>query len=172
MAETVIPAAGKDVAEPGTTPPPSTSKPVIVGHSGQLASDPMMTETANPEQTKAPTILAPAAIPPSGSSHSKLTPSAGAQDAQAEAVKANNAASDADDAEQKAHEAHDAHLQELIESGEYRVSISQKQAKNSATTFIVTVCAIVLVGIIILFMLTDLKVIDLGIKLPFHIFKQ
>lgn len=171
MSDATAPVAGKDIAMPGTTPADATSKPVIVGHTTQLAGDPMIAEAAKPEAALPATVASPA-IPPSGSSRSKLTPSAGAQDAQAEATRADTVANDADAAELKAREEHEAHIQEIIESGEYRVSISQKQAKNSAMTFILTMLAIVLAGVVILFVLTDLKVIDLGIKLPFHIFKQ
>lgn len=167
MPDAPAPAVGKDIAAPGTTPAAATSKPVIVGHTPQVA-DPMV--AAAPAATPAPAQAKPAV--PAGSSRPKLAPSPEVAAAQAAADKAEDVAEKAEDETAKAEEESQARLQEMIESGEYHVSIGQRNARSTVSTFILTVLAIVVVGVVVLFVLTDLKLIDLGIKLPFHIFKQ
>jgi len=194
------PSAGKDVAKPGSTPASATSKPVIVGHTAEVA-DPMVSsrrkeflqiepakdkdseqdsqetssEPAKKESAKTPKDEAEKTTEPTvGSSKPKLVPSASAQQLQAETEKEQDEAAltAEQEAEAKATDESQTRLQEIIESGEYNVSIGQGSTGNSIKTFLITVISIVLVGVVVLFILTDLKVIDLGIKLPFHIFKQ
>ena len=161
MPDAPTPTAGADVATPGTTPAAPTSKPVIVGHTSQVA-DPMV----------AAATASPTAAVPAGSSRPKLAPSAEVAAAQAAADKADSVAEKAEDDTAKEEEDSQARVQELIETGEYHVSVGQKNARSTIATFLLTVFIIVVVGVVALFILTDLKVIDLGIKLPFHIFKQ
>ncbi len=150
MAEAV---AGKDIAAPGTTPAPATSKPVIVGHTSQVA-DPMVSGAPAPEPNRP-----------------KLTPSDEAvKVAEVEAAKPVKDERAADELAIQAQEERDAKLQELIESGEYNVSIGNKAGKHSVATFMLTALIIVVVGAVALFVLTDLKLIDPGFDLPFHIF--
>ena len=172
MADILRPAAGKDVAVPGSTPADATSKPIIVGHSAPVA-DAMVTPAAPPAGESA-AVATPEVIKPlaPGSMRAKLAPSAEAAAAQIAADKVDDATEQVEDADAKAEEGYETRVQDILESGEYHVSIGQKAAKSSAVTFILTMLAIVLVGVATLFILTDLKVIDLGIKLPFHIFKQ
>lgn len=174
MAEPAKPVAGADVATPNSTPADATSKPLIQGHTSQVAADPMVNVATPPAAEEKPSAepAQPVAAAPPSSTKPRIVPSAGAQEAQAAADKADDAAKVADDATEKTEEDNQTRVQELIESGEYNVSISQNNKKSGAGTFLVTVGAILLAGIIILFVLTDLKIIDLGIDLPFHIFKQ
>ena len=166
----VATSASNDVAEPGTTPAMPTSKPIISSHTPAV-SDTMI----NAEKTadSAASDVASAAPPASnGSMKPKLTPSKELVAIENEnAHEADKAAADAAAAE-PAEDLRPARLQELIESGEYNVTIHQKTKSGSVKTFLLTVFIIVLVGVVALYVLTDLKIIDLGIKLPYHIFKQ
>ena len=170
----------QDVARPGTTPASATSKPVIVGHTSMVV-DPMTTpEKKEPSTIQTATSGADATKPATasqGSSKPKLAPISG-QDIKPEgdpekgADKPQTVEGPApskvseEDLRQES-------LAELIESGQYKVSIhSQKVSTSSFSNFVITVLAVVLVGVVVLFVLSDLKILDLGVKLPFHIFKQ
>ncbi len=63
-------------------------------------------------------------------------------------------------------------LTEIIETGEYTVSVGASKASTNVTTFITTALAIVLVGAFLMFLAADLDLIDIGIELPFQLFKQ
>lgn len=173
---TAGPAAGKDVARPGTTPATATSKPVIIGHTSQV--DPMVSATvpadASEEKpsTESPTTQTAPPVSGTGSSKPKLTPSADAMEAVAAADIVDTETESTDAETEKSEEVNQTRLQEVIESGEYHVSIGQKNAKSNAGTFFATVTIILILGIIALYILADLKIIDPGINLPFHIFKQ
>lgn len=159
MADDMQPAVN-DVARPGTTPAGATSRPII----GQPAptADPMM--NAQPKTT--PAVMS------EGSMKSRLTPSNSAE----EVSKAAHEEDDKKNAEKpvdaKTEELDvQARLGDIIDSGEYNVSIKQKNASSNMTTFLTTVLAIVIVAIIILYVLSDLGIVDFGIKLPFEFFK-
>ena len=148
-----------DVAKPGTTPPDASARPLVVGHTTDV-TDPMV----NPEKSAS-----------TGSMKSKLTPDSSAAEIDKDAADT----SDKEMAEKKVEKTEkeiidekQVRLAEIIESGEYIVSFGQEKSGKDAATFASTVIAIVLLGVVLLFVLTDLKIIDLGIKLPFHIFKQ
>ncbi len=195
MAESSTPTAGKDVARPGSTPASATSKPVIVGHTSQVA-DPMMSsaaaksslETVKKAEEPAAKIEEPAKsveseseseskteAVPGGSSRPKITPSSSAEEAaqdQKDIAKAEESAAADEDAAAKEVDEKQARVQEIIETGEYNVSVGKGSGKSGFKTFFLTMLMIVLVGVSTLFVLTDLKILDMGIKLPFHIFKQ
>ncbi len=156
-----------DVAKPGTTPASATSRPIIVSRTAAV-SDPMVSST--PAQPEKPAPAADVAVS-SGSMKPRIEPTKAAQEVLKDATKESDEAN-ADEPIEKV-EATDkqARLGEIIESGEYNVSIKQKNASINAVTFIVTVLSIVLVAVVVVFLLTDLKIIDLGIKLPFELFK-
>jgi len=61
-------------------------------------------------------------------------------------------------------------LNEIIESGEYNVTVHQKN-KSSAVQYISVVAGAVLAAVIVVYVLIDLNIIDIGVKLPFEIFK-
>ena len=176
-----------DVAKPGTTPATPTTRPLVVGNSNEV-SDPMVAPEKPAEKPTVQTVsgvplaaqpdLEPAKtgeIAGTGSMVSKLTPTTSS----AEIIK--DVADDSDKAladkkneksEKDVNDEQQARLAELIESGDYNVSVGQEKGTKGAATFILTVLAILLVGAVTIFLLSDLKIIDLGLKLPFHLFKQ
>ena len=172
-----------DVAKPGTTVPDATSKPIIVGHSAQV-SDPMVSAAeaviSKPELVIAPPKPEPVATPPAAATATagstrpgKIAPISSSSDIQKDTDKEADKEVEENATEPKPEEDNrQARLAELIESGEYNVDISQKTSAGAVKSFLITVFVVVLVGVVVLFVLTDLKMIDLGIKLPFHIFKQ
>lgn len=168
-----------DVAKPGTTPADPTSKPVIVGHSAPIA-DPMVSPVeivSKPVPATTPEkVVVAAAVPQpvvSSTKSGRIVPLSSANDIQKDTnTQADKAVLDKAGIPKQEIGAQQARLAEIIDSGEYNVAINQKTSASSVRSFFITVLAIVLLGIIVLFVLTDLKVIDLGIKLPIHIFKQ
>lgn len=166
---TALQAPGSDVAKPGTTPADPTSRPIIIGH--EPASDPMVSTTQAVMPEKKPEE-APVVITSTGSMKSKITPSS----TTAEVTKEAAADSDEKVAEESQQKKEDtaaeqaAHLAEIIESGEYNVSVHQKN-RGSVGQFILVVIGVVLIAAVVLFILIDLNVIDVGIKIPFELFK-
>ncbi len=162
MVDTPQSSSLNDVAKPGTTPADATSRPVIVGH-GVTVADPMMNVDKTVAKEPAPTS--------GGSTKSKLAPVSSGEEVKKDAA-------DAEDkklAEQIVEKVpteldKQARLGELIESGEYNVTIKQASG-GSAKTFFVTLLGVLIVGAIAAYILADLEVIDLGIKLPFELFK-
>lgn len=164
-----------DVAKPGTTPASATSKPVIVGHSSQIA-DPMVSASAqNPQpaaETPKPTAVN---VPSGGSSKPKLAPISDQATIKKQAANeedqslAEKPIETTENVDEKA-----ARIQEIIETQEYNVSISERgnKGKNGLGTFLTTVLTVLIVGFLILYLLAYLKIIDTGIKLPFEIFKN
>jgi len=161
----------QDVARPGTIPALATSKPVIVGHTSMVA-DPMMNADKKDSGSTAPAT----SVVSAGSTKPKLEPISAKVDTKSDESKdadKSQALHAADTTKISEQDLRQEKLAELIESGEYKVSVHhQKSGSNSIKTFVLTVFAIILAGLAVLFVLTDLKVIDLGVKLPFHIFKQ
>lgn len=154
-----------DVAKPGTTAPSATSKPVIVGHTSTV-QDPMVSEPA------AQPAKEPATQTSGGSSKPKIMPTTDADDLKKQATtEEDKQHAEALPVDEKKEEIPDyqARLGELIESGEYNVSI--KPVGGNLKTFALTVVTIVLLGLIVGYILIDLNVIDVGIKLPFELFK-
>ncbi len=151
--------ANDDVAKPGTVPPLATSKPVVP--QSTTVQDPM--------------VAAQTVAVGSVSSQPRVAPQATAdeirKDTQTESDKA-EAAKSSQKSEQDIAGDRQARLSELIENGEYNVSIGQLKDSKTVTTFLTTVLMVLFVGALFIFILTDLKLIDLGIKLPFHVFKQ
>ena len=156
-----------DVAKPGTTPPDATSRPVIVGH-GPMVADPMV--TAEKSEAEADTKQ-PAATTSTGSSKPKINPVSTQEEVKNDTAENDEKKLDEELAEKKdTTEDKQARLGELIESGEYNVTI--KQAKNgSVRAFLVTVIIVLLLGAAVVYILADLKVLDIGIELPFELFK-
>jgi len=62
------------------------------------------------------------------------------------------------------------HLQELIKSKKYAVNIKEKRSFG-LKTFILTILGITILGAIVVVLLIDADIIDLGIKLPFDLIK-
>lgn len=150
-----------DVAKPGTTPAPATSRPVIVGNTPQVA-DPMLERSAKQ--------VAPLAV--NGSSMKDKVVS----DETPETLK--KEASSEDDAKHAQQNPLDkpkdevdklARLGEIIESGEYNVNISSrdKNGAKSAGIILLIVLLIAIVG----YILVDLNIIHTNFSLPFEIFK-
>lgn len=163
------PVAGGDVAKPGTTPADPTSRPIIVGHAP--APDPMVS-TAQGSITKNEGEPAPQMAVTSGSMKSKIAPTASQEEVVKEATKENDAKLAEESKEKKQDTAAETatRLNEIIEGGEYNVTIHQKNS-GSAVQFIAVVLGVVLVAAIIMYLLIDLNIIDAGVKLPFELFK-
>ena len=158
--------ASNEVAQPGTTPATPTSKPIISSHTPAVSDAMINAEKA--ADAVADTVAAAAPPVSAGSMKPKLTPSKELIDIQKETTIEEDKVAAAEPPE----DPRPARLQELIESGEYNVNIHQKTKSGSVRTFMTTVIVIVLIGVIAIYILTDLKIVDLGIKLPFYIFKQ
>jgi hypothetical protein len=164
-----------DVAKPGTTPADPTSRPVIVGH-GPMVADPMVNAEKS-EETKTASGTAPQAAPGStatsgtGSSKPKITPVSSQEEVKQDTAENDEKKLDEDLAEKKdTAEDKQARLGELIESGEYNVTI--RQAKNgSVRTFLLTICIVLLLGVVAVYVLADLNILDIGVELPFEFFK-
>ena len=62
-------------------------------------------------------------------------------------------------------------LADLIESGEYNVSIKQKKASASLTNILAVVLLLAVVVGVIIYILLDLKIINANVTLPFDFFK-
>lgn len=154
-----------DVAKPGTTLPDATSRPIITAN-GPAVADPMVNEE-KPAAKEVPDAVAAGG----GSMTPRVTPASSTDEVTKDAT-------DADDkklAEQtieKKEEPLDkqAKLGEIIESGEYNVNIKQSKS-GSAGTFFMTIVLVLLIGLIVVYVLADLEIVDLGIKLPFELFK-
>ena len=160
MAEDPKQPAMNDVAKPGTTPPDASSKPVIVGHTSVVA-DPMVSK--QPE---------PATATVAGSMKQRIMPTATGEAVQKQAAKEDDTAhAEAEVPKKDTTADKQARLGDIIESGEYNVSIKQKKSSSAALTFFATILGIVTFAAIVLFVLIDLKIIDVGINLPFEIFK-
>lgn len=163
------PSAGGDVAKPGTTPADPTSRPIIVGHSP--APDPMVS-AAQGTITKKDGDSAPQMATSSGSMKSKVEPTATQEQVVKQATKENDAKLAEETKEKTQDSAAEAatRLNEIIESGEYNITVHQKNA-GSAGQFIAVVLGVVLVAAIVLYVLIDLNIVDAGVKLPFELFK-
>lgn len=151
-----------DVAKPGTTPADATSRPVIVGH-GVTVADPMVS-------TEKPAVkdAAPAG---GGSTKSKLAPVSSGEEVKKDAAEDEDKKLAEQTVEKQPTELDkQARLGELIESGEYNVTIKQASG-GSAKTFFVTLLAVLLFGALAVYILADLEIIDIGVKLPFELFK-
>jgi len=161
---------GSDVSKPGTTPADPTSRPIIVGHTPPVA-DPMVSSVQGAIPAKKEGEE-PAKMTSAGSMKPKLTPTSSGEEVIKEANKENDEKVAEESAEKKQETAAEVatKLNELIESGEYNVTVHQKN-KGSAAQFILVVLAIVVLASVILFLLIDLNIIDVGVKLPFEIFK-
>lgn len=156
MAEEPKQPAMSDVAKPGTTAPDASSKPVIVGHTSVVA-DPMVSKQSEPI---------------AGSMKQRIMPTSTGEAVQKEATKEDDAAhAEADETKKDTTIDKQVRLGEIIESGEYNVSIKQKKSSGAAVTFFGTLFGIVLFAAIVLFILIDLNIIDAGITPPFEIFK-
>ncbi len=68
--------------------------------------------------------------------------------------------------EDKASQEKEAHLQEIIKSKEYYIPIKHHGA-SAAKTFLITFILVCLVGAVLLAVLMDAGIIDLGVQLPF-----
>lgn len=160
-----------DVAKPGTTPALASSKPVITGHT-MAVSDPMVSSAPAAEKPEpAPAPTAPTTSPSLGSMKPRIEPSKEAQEVQKEASEENDEVNATEPIKNPDETDKQVRLGELIESGEYNVNIKQKNASSNATTFITTVLVIVIVAAAAIYILADLNIIDIGIKLPFELFK-
>lgn len=164
-----------DVAKPGTTPADPTSRPVIVGH-GPMVADPMLNaekseETKTTSGTAPQEASGPTATTGTGSSKPKITPVSSQEEVKQDAAENDEKKLDEQMIEKKdTTEDKQARLGELIESGEYNVTI--KQAKNgSVRTFLLTITIVLLLGAVLVYVLADLKVLDIGVELPFEFFK-
>lgn len=159
-----------DIAAPGTTPATATSKPVIVGHTAQLTDAAIGAEPRPVSPAAAPSVAVRPKPVPSAATVEEVQKAQAAEgdDKPVQTVAAKEAA-EAQTLDEKA-----TRLQEIIDSGEYNVTIKPRGqgGKSGSRTFILTVLGIVLIAAVVLFLLIDLKIIDLGVKLPFHIFKQ
>ena len=154
-----------DVSKPGTTPAAASSKPVITGHTSAV-TDPMVSAPQIDSVSPTPATTS------TGSMKSRIEPTKDAQDVQKESAEEDDAANAGAEPIKNPEEIDkQVRLGEIIESGEYAVTIKQKNSSSNASTFIFTVLAIVAVAVVALYILTDLNVIDLGVKLPFEIFK-
>ena len=141
-----------DVAKPGTTPPPATSRPVV-----NAPSKPAEDTTVRPEAMKGGGSMQPRVTPSSTAEQLNKASAADTDKAMAD-KKTSTAEKDLADERQ-------ARLQEIIESGEYNVPIHQENGSKSAMTFILTALAVFAVGAAALYVLSALKVIDLGLKI-------
>jgi len=166
MPETPPPVSPNDVARPGTTAPDATSKPVIVAR-GPIAPDPMM-NNGQVAAKQEPVVEQSSG----GSMKPKLSPTTPAPELKKKAVEEEDKKhAETPIGDQKKNQVDvQSRLGEIIESGEYNVSIKQSRTR-STKTFIITVLGVVLVGFVVVYLLIDLKVIDAGIKLPIEFFK-
>lgn len=162
--------AGSDVAKPGTTPADPTSRPIIVGHA-PTAPDPMVSVAQGSMPAKKPDEP-PTIVAGGGSMKPKIAPTSTNEEVTKEATKETDAKLAEQDVAKKADTAAEmaTRLNEVIESGEYNVTIHQKN-RGSAVQFLTVVFGVVLVAIVILYILIDLNIIDAGITLPFELFK-
>lgn len=156
----------EDVSKPGTTPASATSRPIIVSRTAAV-SDPMVS-TAQPEKTQPPSVSTES----SGSMRPRIEPTKAAQAVQKDATNETDAANAlAEPIKEPIIDDKQVRLGDIIESGEYNLSIKQKNASSNIKTFLVTVLMIILFFVLILYLLTGLDIVDLGIKLPFQLFK-
>jgi hypothetical protein len=162
MADTPQSSSLSDVAKPGTTPADATSRPVIVGH-GVTVADPMVSTDKPATKDAAPTG--------SGSTKNKLAPVSSGEDVKKDAAEDEDKKLAEQTVEKQPTELDkQARLGELIESGEYNVTIKQASG-GSAKTFFVTILAVLLFGALAVYILADLEIIDIGLELPFELFK-
>jgi len=185
-----------DVASPGSSKPDTGSKPMVVGHKNMLdptlkgpvesesaSSDPLparrektlIPTTENPEEvemviasdekqqvpvdstpkevpiaTNEPS--APSAVEPSDEPKQETTEETPEQKQKVE-----------DDLEIERQEK----LEELIKSKKYNAPIKEA-SMSSVKTFVKTFTIVAVVGMIVLIVLVDAEILDLGVKLPFN----
>ncbi len=166
---TAIPQApGSDVAKPGTTPADPTSRPIISTHTAVIdlmVSATPATAPQNDQQDKT-TVSA------GGSMKSKITPSSTSEQVATDTNKESDEKLALQSNEKKPEVQADqsARIAELIDSGEYNVAVNQKSG-GSVGQFMAVVLGVVLIAVIILYLLIDLDVIDVGVNLPVQLFK-
>ena len=162
---------GSDVAKPGTTPADPTSRPVIVGHGTPVAADPMVSAAQSGLPDKKPAATVPVSAS-GGSTKAKLAPASTAEQVSKDAIKETDKQLAEDENKEKPDSAAETatRLNEIIESGEYTVTIHQKNS-GGIGLFLGVVLGIVILAVVVLYVLIDLKVVDVGVQLPFEIFK-
>ncbi|NBU33095.1 hypothetical protein EB118_09245 [bacterium] len=162
---------GSDVAKPGTTPADPTSRPIIVA-TGVKMTDPMVSTGQDAPAATNYVTAQPSPAKNSGSIQSKITPTTSIDQITEQANKDN----DEKQSEQLNAPKPDTNvetatrLNEIIESGEYNVTVHQKN-KFSAVQYIPVVAGVVLAAAVIVYVLIDLNIIDISVKLPFELFK-
>lgn len=158
--------AMEDVAKPGTVPADPTSRPIVTGRS-MVAVDPMLGSSE-----KTPVSSAPHQVP--SMSKSKIMPLSSSADIKKEVeaeTKQPSAAETNSETETENKEEKLVDLQEIIESGDYNVSIKNS---SSAGLFkkIGLLITLLVVAVIAGYLLVDARIIKTSIRLPFHIFSQ
>ena len=158
--------AMSDVAKPGTTPASATSRPIIASRTAAvvdpMVSDPKVDKNKIIDKPKESTGSMKSRIEPTKNSE-ELKVATDSEDSSAEAI--------ADSEEKPVVEDKQVRLGEIIESGEYKVSIKQKNNYVNANKLVTVTFVVILLTAIAVYLLVDLNVIKLGVKLPFDFFK-
>ena len=158
-----------DVAKPGTTDPQTGSKPMSAGHK---SVDDSIASVKKPEAKKAKKPAKKVKLEPlSEDMKRKDHKTAAPSDTSAEPDEPDNDDTAADDSvslQQETAVSREDRLQQMIDSGEYRVNITEE--KNFSlwsvlVVFLVTLC----IGAAGVVLLVDAEILDIGINLPFDI---
>lgn len=179
-----------DVTSPVDTKVEIGSKPMIVGHKS-MVSDPMVREAeienkelpvatvAIEEVSKSDPVIAPPSErqktiepindkPATVESKTEENPSSDNKDNSSPDDEENENSTEIDPAAVALEQ--EEVIRKLLESKKYRVSI--KQARNTGKSPVWIAIAMLLVGLITLFVLVDTKKLDIGFDLPFSVFSD